>query len=373
MIRSLSDINREFRAEMADASSPLPDAPQDAYPSQDAQEADGNDDVTDLVSSLNKTAKEKRRPKLLRYTILIAIVFVAVFLIIMASILVNALMSPDVSSNPTGQMQDGLGDGVDSESDGRDPVAPGLEEDEYNSALENLENEVNSMRESQEEGGGTDTSDVSSDAESRSETDASYVGFAALYKDLITPEHISEAIPLMTEGNDSAREWLIERINARFLADADRNAPSLPSGEEINSDAEFTNLTVPANALVDSINAGLTAGSRLPEVIDLRTKALEIYPLRILKKLLATDYEDLGCYYAVVGHPAADAFDAFINSIEYRTDYLSELSPESGVYYAEIGRIGRTFTNIAEIGGADAGLRRHAGMIAACLFEMAAR
>jgi hypothetical protein len=347
---------------MADASSPL----QDAYSSQDAQEAGGNDDVADLVSALKETPKTKIDQKLPRYAIPIGIAIAAIILVVIAVVLLVKTFTPATGGDSANEARGGADAGA--ESDDRNAVTPGPGEDEYNSALENLENEINSMRESQEEGGESDTSDVSSGAESRSGTDT---GLAALYKDLIAPDHITEAISRMTEGNDSAREWLIGQINARFLADAGKSAISLPSAEEINSDAEFTSLTEPANALVDSINAGRTAASHLPEVIDLRTKAFEIYPLRILKKLLATDYEDLGRYYAGAERPAADAFDAFISSIRYRTDYLSELSPESGVYYVEMGRMGRTFTNIAEFGGVDAELRRHAELIAACLFEIA--
>jgi hypothetical protein len=363
MIRPLSDINSEFRAELADAFPPARDIPATG----------GNEDVADLVSALRETPKTEIGQSPPRYAIRIAIAIAAIILMIIAAVLLVKIFTPATGGDPANETQGGADAGA--ESDGPNAVTPGSEEGEYNSALENLENEINSMRESQEDDGAADTSDASADtsagAESPSGAEASQAELAALYRDLIAPEHLAEILPLVTEGNDAARDRLTEQINARLLDGADKLAVSLPSDEEINSDTEFTNLTEPANALVDSINAGFTPGSRLPEVIDLRTKAFEIYPLRVLKKLLAIDYEDLGRYCAGAGRPAADAFDAFLNSVKYRTDYLRELSPESGVYYTEIRRIGRTFTNIAELGGADAGLRRHAELIAACLFEIA--
>jgi hypothetical protein len=363
MIRPLHDINDEFFAEAAETP-PLPG---------DAQSPDENEDVAELVSSFafpaEAKAKTGRKPP--RYIIPIVTAIVAIVLIVAAAVfaLRDSPPAQGASSNDTS----GTEDAGNAKSEEEGDAASGPGEGEYNSALDNLENELNDMRDSGE--GDTESSDAER-ADATSANDASTGGSAALYEYLIAREYVEKAASAAARDallSPETRRELIERIDARLSDGAGKNAVTLPADEEINSDTAFTSLTEKANALIDAVNAGRENGSRLPEVIDLRTKAHAIYPLRVLKKLLAIDYEDFGLYCASSGRPAEESFDAFLNSVKYRTAYLRELRRGSGAYGAEIRHIGRVYAEIAEIGGMDAERRRHAELIAACLYEMAAR
>jgi hypothetical protein len=210
------------------------------------------------------------------------------------------------------------------------------------------------------------------DAETETETDTGEAEIALLYLYILGDGFIKGAdAKTEPEISPSRKSSLAGRIDAYMSEEAGKAPASLPTDSEINSDLDFTNLTEPANALIDRINAGREDKGLLSEVVGLREKAYSIYPLRVLKKLLATDYGELGAYYA----PAhkEEALDAFICSIKYRMAYLGELRGGSAARSAEIRRVGGTFAEIAEIGGLDAGSKWHAELIASCLSDMAAR
>ncbi|MDR1573398.1 MAG: hypothetical protein LBS24_03755 [Clostridiales Family XIII bacterium] len=385
MIRSLNEINDEFRVEVAET----------LFPAQAVQPQDRNGDVADLVSSFESEAKPKpeagveRRRTLLRRIIPIVCAIVAIILIIVATVLVLNLPASarETSGNANGtQTQDegGAGDAARADAGSAEQGGAAREpgEGEYDSALESLENEINDARESAEAGANaSDAAEGDANASDTAEGDASgeafaYGGVAVLYRDLIAWEYIDEAVSITEPDallSQENRRRLIERIDAHFSDRAGKDAPSLPTDEEINSDLEFTNLTEAANALVDAVNAGRESGGRLPEVIELRTKAYAIYPLGVLKSLLAIDFEDFGLYCVAADRSAAEALDSFISAVKYRTAYLYERPYGSDAYYAEIRRLGRIFAGIAEIGDADAAHKRHAELIAACLREMTAR
>jgi hypothetical protein len=371
MIRPLSDINDEFRAEIAET--PLS--------ARDARSPDGNDDVAGLVSSFGAEAEPKaeakspRKPP--RHIIPIACAIVAIILIIIAAtVLWNGFAPPAERDDPTGGVSGTQSDGdaegtesADAEPEGQAGAEPDLGEGEYDSALDNLENELNEARKSQDADAGlSGTSDAGGALASG--------GVAALYTDLVAREYIEELVSVAELGalpSQENRRRLIEGIDARFSDGADGNSPVLPADEVINSDPEFTRLTEAANALINAVNAGRESGSRLSEVIDLRSKAYAIYPIRVLEKLLAIDCEDFGLYCAASERSAEEAYDSLIRSVKYRTEYLRELPYGSGAYYAELRRVGKTFAEIAEIDGADAERKRHAAWIADCLYELAAR
>jgi hypothetical protein len=386
MIRSLGDINDEFRAEISETPAPAQDLPPQGE----------NDDVARLISSFEFDATEaaeaadateaapkpeaafetRRKPP--RRVVLIVCAIAAIILVIAAAVLIGSGSAQENPPDRESGMQDGgdaegaADDGAESKEQG--DAAGGLGEDEYNSALDNLENEINEMRESREDG--ADTEDAADAADAAAGEAPASDGVAALYRDLIAGEYIAEAVSVAESDALSSREdrrTLIARIDARFSDNADKETVPLPSDAEINSDVEFTKLTEAANALVDSVNAGRESGRRLPEVIDLRTKAYAIYPIKVLKKLLAIDCEDFGLYCAAAEGSAAESFDSFVNAVKYRTEYLRELRYGSGDYCAELRRIGRVFAEIAEIDGIDAARKRHAAFIAACLYELAAR
>ncbi|MDR2088093.1 MAG: hypothetical protein LBP73_01930 [Clostridiales Family XIII bacterium] len=345
MIRPLSEINEEFRAEITDAP-PL------------AQE---NDDVAGLLPSFKEDGDAKPVRSLPLYKIPIAIAIVAVILMIIAAfIAVKGMPAREDVSDGAGLPQAGTdASGAASESEG-DAAAQGLGEGEYDSALESVENEINAARESQGTGEGEDVSD----AEARSSL--TKMELAALYLYILGPDRMEDAdLSTEAEVEPSRKSRLAERIDAYISERASEGAMSLPTDEEINSDLEFTDLTEPANALFDAINAGRADRSRLPEVIDLRERAYEIYPVRVLKKLLAGDYEKLGLYYAPTR--AMEAFDAFIYAIKYRMEYLSEFPPGSAVHRAERRLVANIFAEIAEIDGLDAAYKWHAELIAGCL------
>jgi tetratricopeptide (TPR) repeat protein len=349
MIRPLSDINNEFRAEIADA----------PFSAQDVRPSVGNDDVADLVSTFETAPKTKAGRKPPRYAIPIAIAIVAIILIVIAGVLAlpNAPAQEDASGTPNQAQDDAVpGDGADAESEGSGETAdpPDPEATEYDSALESLENEINALRESEAADEGSDLS-----------------GAAALYGCVMGLARADELLGEMDAGALPPRRTLIEWIDAHFADGTGGDSPALPPDAEINSDLTFTSLTEPANALIDAINAGALSADRLPEAIDLRRRAYAIYPVRVLKKLLAIDYEDLGLYYGAAGRPAAEVLDAFVRSIAYRVEYLRELPQGGEGRRVEIRRIAGTYAAIAEIGGLGAEHRRHAAWIADGLFELA--
>jgi hypothetical protein len=333
---------------------PAPDADDTAAPFED-----------ELISRYGSRSKEKTLggPKLSREFISIAGIIIGIILIIIAAIILIESSSGlyGDAANDADMTNERVSADAVSEPDG-EIAEPG--EGEYNSALDNLENELNTVRESQQEGGEEDLSVVESD--SLTETN-----IAPLYLCILGDEFIESAdTNTASEIPASRKDHLTERIYAYILYEANREKTALPSDEEINSDLEFTNLTEPANALINAVNAGREDKALLLEVISLREEAYGIYPLGVLKKLLAADYEDLGLYYAPVY--ASESFDAFIYSIKYRMAYLSELNPESGARRTEIGRVGRTFTEISGIGDLDDARKWHAKLIASCLFDMSA-
>jgi hypothetical protein len=363
MIRSLLDINEEFRAEVADAPSPAQGIPT----------SDGNGDVARLVLSFKEDAKTPPRRKLSQRAALIAITVVAIILILVAVFLAVKLTpaNEDIPSDGTDRTPAGgeIGaDASDADAGGKDVAATGVEEGAYNSALESVENEINALRDSGETDAGAETSDAGAkDSFSQS-------GLLALYGGVVGSDRIEDAdTDRVVDASPQRRQALIERINAYLSADAAAVAVSLPSDTEINSDTAFTSLTAPANALVNAINAGLAGSDRLPEVIDLRKNAYAIYPVRVLKKLLAIDYEDLGLYYIASGQPSEETFDAFLFAVKYRVEYLRDLHPGSGDRRAQMRRVGETYANIAQIDGTGEDHKRHAELIAACLYELAER
>jgi hypothetical protein len=111
----------------------------------------------------------------------------------------------------------------------------------------------------------------------------------------------------------------------------------------------------------------------LEEVIDLRRRAYELYPVGALTKLLAVDYENLGLYCIAAGRPASDSFDAFINAIRYSVDDLRALQPESSDWRAALRRVSDIYAEISEIGDLDADRKRHAAFIEDCLHTLATR
>jgi hypothetical protein len=354
MIKSLSDINSEFRDELPDASLLAPDMPASG----------SNDDVKGLAASLKAVpAVSGLSRKLPRNALPIAAVIIGAILIIIALVMILNLSTPlEDDAGNVSQTQDGADAGVNADTDGED-AAQG---DEYNSALDNLENEINSMRDSQEEGGSADLSDA--------DVEAAVVGeieIASLYLYILGLGLMEDAdINTESDMRSLRKNHLAERINIHISDDlVNSDATALPADEEINSDLEFTNLTEPANTLIDAINAGRESRSFLPDVIDLREKAYSIYPLRVLKKLLAADYEELGSYYSSNKEP--EAFEMYILSVKYRMEYLGELRSDSGARRTELRRVGRTFAEITEIGDLDAAIKWHAELISSCLFEMA--
>jgi hypothetical protein len=392
MIRPLSDINEEFLSEIIGAQ-PLapdistPDANDDvgdliasletsagdfaaspyAEPAPYAEPDSGaNDDAGDIAASIGEESRSKTGApgglKLSKELVSIVGIIIGIILIIVAALMLvessSGLHGDDANSADQGASDNANADA----GSGGETAGPGA--GEYDAALDNLENELNDVRESQEEGETADLSLVES--ESLAETN-----IASLYLYILGDERMESAdADTASEITAARKEHLTERIDAYISDEAKREAASLPSDEEINSDSEFTSLTVPANALINAVNAGREDRAALPEVIDLREKAYGIYPLRVLKKLLAADYEDLGLYYAPAH--ASESLDAFIYSIKYRMAYLSELHPESGAHRTEIGRVGRTFTEISEIRDLDAARKWHAKLIASCLFDLSA-
>jgi hypothetical protein len=344
MLKSLSDINSEFRDELTDASPPVVNA-----------------DVTGLAASLTAiSGAAGLSRKLPRNALPIAGIIIGAILIIIAIVMILSLSTPpeDVADS-VNQTQ---GDAAAADTGGENAATS---EGEYNSALENLENEINSMRELQGEGGNADLSDADIEAA------LAEMEIASLYL-YILGLGLMEDADMNTESDMRSlrKDHLAERIYVHITENSESSSViTLPANEEINSDLEFTNLTEPANALIDAINSGRESRSSLPDVIDLREKAYSIYPLRILKKLLAADYEELGLYYSSINVP--EAFDVFIRSVKYRMEYVGELRSDSNARRIELRRAGRTFSEIAEIGDLDAASKWHAELIAACLFEMA--
>ncbi|MDR2355272.1 MAG: hypothetical protein LBE16_03655 [Clostridiales Family XIII bacterium] len=359
MIRPLAEINAEYRAEIAAASPPA-----------QAVFAPGeNDAAAGPISTFGAEAKAVAPPgrKLSRYTIPIALAVVAIILIFVAVVLILGDALPEgEASEGARQTQEGGESGADvSGADVETGEVPGAER--YDSALESLENEIDSARESET---GTDADAHGADIEAA----PGRADVAALYA-LVVGAAQADAVIRDTAavGDLPHRRDLIERIDAYFLADADGDAVSLPSAAAINSDAAFTSLTEEANALINAVNAGLAPPDRLSEVIDLRKRAYGIYPVRVLKKLLAVDYTDLGMYYAADARRVDAALDALVRAIEYRVAYLRDLRSESGDRRAQLRRIGGAYAEIAAIVGSDDARKRHAAYIAECFYEMAAR
>jgi hypothetical protein len=438
MIRSLNEINEEFLSDIISAPPPasdmrtpdpsdeagdlatFPDAESVFAANNDAGDDDtGNDDtgdnyVSDLEASLEAdglaalfdeaaaripngdvddligdpdgapNGKPAGGRKLSGRTFSIAGIIIGIILIIVAIVMLvegSSALNGDASG---GGEQTQVGDADPDAESGDGITASGVGEGEYDSALDNLENEINSARESQTESGaatpseasgGTDAAVTDTAVTDAAGTDASEIEIASLYLYMLGLKLMEDAdVSNVNTGSDispARKTHLIERIDAYISEESDGDAISLPTDEEINSDSAFTGLTAPANALVNEINAGRESRKMLPDVIDLRERAYSIYPLRILKKLLAGDYEELGSYYAPAY--ASEAFDAFIYSIKYRMEYLSDLRLGSDAHSTEMQRVGRTFTRISEIGGLNDASKWNAELIASCFFEISAR
>jgi hypothetical protein len=358
MIRPLRDINDEFRAELA----------AEAPPDRTLPPAGGKADAADPIATFDAAPKRTVGRRLPRHAIPILIAVVAIILIVFAGVFaLRGTPAQEDASDASNRTQEDGAPGADAEAGEGSAPAPDEGAGEYDSALESLENEINSLRESGETG---EDADLSGAVDAPSRTD-----IAALYGCVVGAVEAEAVIRDATAAADGLllRRDLIERIDAHLAADAGGKAVSLPSDTVINSDLSFTALTEPANALIDAVNAGFESADRLPEVIDLRRRAYEIYPLRVLKKLLAIDYEDWGLYCTLTGRSAADAFDAFIHAIEYRVAYLRDLPPESESRRAELRRIGGTYAALAEIDEPDAARARHAARLADCFYDMATR
>jgi hypothetical protein len=394
MIRSLSDINEEFLSEIIGAQSLAPDISAPLEIGDTASYA--NDDVEDLIASLEtgplpgaddiappldeeskpeymsgsrSNTSAPSGPKLSREFVSIAGIIIGIILIIIAAVMLVESSSGLRGDAANGADQTGSSDASADAGPGDETAGPPGENaepgaGEYNAALDNLENELYAARESQGEDEEADLSLVESES-------LAEMNIASLYLHILGDEHMESAdINTASEIPPERKYHLTERIGAHISDEASREAASLPSNEEINSDLEFTSLTEPANALINAVNAGREDKAAMLEVIGLREKAYGIYPLSVLKKLLAADYEDLGLYYAPAH--ASESFDAFMYSIKYRMAYLSELHPESKAHRTEIGRVGRTFAEISEIGDLDAARKWHAKLIASCLFDISA-
>jgi hypothetical protein len=389
MIRSLSDINKEFLSEIIGSHTLEPDiSPPDANsdvgdliasleaekapapvadsgtggfaPAQTlgaddfATSADAESGPAYIPDSISKT-KGLGGLKLSKQFVSIAGIIIGIILIIVAAVMLLESSSGlyGDAANDADQTRNGR-IGADADADVELPgedVVSNAGEDEIDS--ENGRGEI-------------DNADLS-DAAAKDAPAETKV--ASLYLYVLGDERLEDAdMNTSSEILPSRKNHLAERIEAYISEETKRKSLSLPSDEEINSDAEFISLTVPANEMVDAVNAGCEDKTRLLEVIDLREKAYGIYPLSVLKKLLAVDYEDLGLYYAQ--NYSSESLDAFIYSVKYRMEYLSDLHPESGARRAEIERVGKTFTEISKIEDLDAERKWHAKLIASCLFDI---
>jgi hypothetical protein len=353
MIRPLADINEEFRAEIAAASLSAQDAP---VPGE-------NDDAAGLASSLDKEARTGPRTvrKLPRYTIPIAVAIVAIILIFVGAALALGGTPPpeSVSEGASGTRDAFVSVAGAGEVSGAAEQGAGARD----SASENAENDSNAARESEEERG-------ADPGAAGGEAAIAKPGIAALYGYIIGFAQLEDAdMNADADAMRQRRQSLIERINAYFPDDAGEDAALLPSDARINADAAFTSLTESANALTEAVIAGREHWERLSEVIDLHRRAYELYPLPVLKTLLARDYAHFGQRLSASGQHAEEAFDAFVYSIIYRVECLRELPPESDARREEIQRIGTAYASIAAIDGLDAECRRHAAWIGDCLSE----
>jgi hypothetical protein len=365
MIRPLREINEEFFAEIADAASP----PQDVPPSVD------EDDAEDLPLPFEGEAEEKPKRSLPRHALPIAIAVVAIILLIIAAILnlkgapssgaeAREGVSGGAGSPPSGaDVSGGAGESGEAAESGGNAEAgveaapvPELDEGAYDSARESVEAEIDAAREAGEGADAAANESVASLAE---------IEIAALYLYILGPGRVEDAdLNAEPDADPSRASHLADRISARISEMASADAAPLPPDDAINSDSEFTSLTKRANALINAINAGREAKSRLPEVIDFRERAYAIYPVRVLKKLLASDYGYLGSHYAPDN--ASEAFDAFVYAIKYRMEYLNELPYAGDAQREELGRVAGIYAKMAEIEGLDAALKRHAAFISDC-------
>ncbi|MDR2132593.1 MAG: hypothetical protein LBP30_04520 [Clostridiales Family XIII bacterium] len=360
MIRPLSDINEEFFAETVDA----------GLPAQDVSPHVEGDDAADLMSSFEEESETKPHRSPLRYAIPVILALAAILLLVMAIML---------------GMRDG--DASDRKDVSADAVSPPSGADVSEDAGESGETAAGAGGDSDSGANADSDSDANADSDSDASADSdegtdapsadlsaslAEVEIAALYLYILGPGLAEDAdLSADPAAEPSRTSRLADRIDAHISEMAGKGAATLPPNDEINSDLEFTRLTEPANALVNAINAGREAKSRLPEVIDLRERAYAMYPVRVLKKLLAVDYEDFGSHCAPDN--ASEAFDAFVYAIKYRMEYLSELPYAGGAQRRELGRVAGTYAKIAEIEGLDAAIKRHAAFIADCLYGPAAR